>query len=107
MNFNKLLLFKYVFFDITAVTLQSIALNFIPSSVFHMMRGGTIATTFFFSVVSLKMRAERYQTIGSVLTFIGILIVGLSDLIFATSAASNNGSVNEILLSLKRLSVTY
>lgn len=48
----------YMLMDIIAVTVQGIALNFIPASSYQMMRGGSIATTFFFSVVYLKMKAK-------------------------------------------------
>jgi hypothetical protein len=44
--------------DIIAVTVQGIALNFIPASSYQMMRGGSIATTFLFSVAYLKMKAK-------------------------------------------------
>lgn len=76
-------------FDVSALSLQTVALNFINSSVYQMMRGGTIATTFFFSVILLKMKPKRYQIVGSLLTFIGILIVGLSNLIFGAKNENN------------------
>lgn len=68
--------------DLVSSTLQSIALNFVAGSVYQMMRGGTIVTTFFFSVILLKMKALRRQWVGSILTVIGILIIGISNYIY-------------------------
>ena len=68
--------------DLVSSTLQSIALNFVAGSVYQMMRGGTIVTTFFFSVVLLKMKALRRQWVGSILTVIGILIIGISNYVY-------------------------
>ena len=68
--------------DLVSSTLQSIALNFVAGSVYQMMRGGTIVTTFFFSVILLKMKALRRQWVGSILTVIGILIIGISNYVY-------------------------
>ena len=61
--------------DLVASTMQSVALNFVAASVYQMMRGGTIVTTFLFSVLLLRMKALRRQWIGSMLTVVGILIM--------------------------------
>ena len=53
---NKFLLAIPAFCDFVTSTLQYIALNFIPGSVYQMMRGGTIVTTFIFSIVFLKSK---------------------------------------------------
>lgn len=44
------------FIDCLCTTLNLMALNFVPASVYQMLRGGTIATTFLFSVTLLKAR---------------------------------------------------
>ena len=48
-----------------------------------MMRGGTIVTTFVFSILVLKIKAKSYQTAGSVLAFIGVGVVGVSAVAFS------------------------
>lgn len=53
---NKFLLAVPAFCDFVTSTLQYIALNFIPGSVYQMMRGGTIITTFIFSIVFLRAK---------------------------------------------------
>jgi drug/metabolite transporter (DMT)-like permease len=78
MKFNKLRILVTTFSDIIGNTMQLIALNFLSGSVFQITRGGTIATTFFFSIVFLKNKANRHQIIGSILAVIGILTVGIS-----------------------------
>lgn len=84
-EFNKMIIGVRAIIDLVTSTLQSIALNFVEGSVYQMMRGGTVATTFLFSLVFLKMSAQRHQIFGSLLTVVGILIVGASNLLMASS----------------------
>lgn len=69
------------------------ALNFVAGSVYQMMRGGAIVTTFLFSIFFLKMKAQRNQVAGSVLALVGVLIVGASSLLFADSSGDGGDSV--------------
>ena len=84
---NKFLLAIPAFCDFVTSTLQYIALNFIPGSVYQMMRGGTIVTTFIFSIVFLKSKVEKNQILGAALALIGVLIVGTSNMIYASSSS--------------------
>ena len=70
------------FIGLIAAILNSIALNYVAGSVYQMMRGGTIAATFFFSVVALRMKAKNHQFAGSALAIIGLLIVGISNFFY-------------------------
>ena len=72
------------FFDLLTSTMQFIAFNFISASAYQMMKGGSIITTFIFSVTLLKMPILRRQLVGSILAFIGIFIVGLANTIFTS-----------------------
>jgi drug/metabolite transporter (DMT)-like permease len=72
------------FFDLLTSTMQFIAFNFISASAYQMMKGGSIITTFIFSVTFLKMPILRRQLVGSILAFIGIFIVGLANTIFTS-----------------------
>lgn len=76
---NKLLLAIPALCDLVTSTLQYVALNFISGSVYQMMRGGTIATTFMFSVFFLKAKVLRHQLIGSLLALVGVVIVGMAN----------------------------
>lgn len=90
---NKFLLAIPAFCDFVTSTLQYIALNFIPGSVYQMMRGGTIITTFIFSIVFLKAKVQKPQIAGSALAFIGVLVVGTSNMIFSSSSSGASNSV--------------
>jgi drug/metabolite transporter (DMT)-like permease len=93
---NKFLLAIPAACDCLASTLQYIALNFIPGSVYQMMRGGTIVVTFLLSIVFLKVKVQKYQIVGSCLAFIGVFVVGLSNLIYSSSSSSSSSSVMTI-----------
>jgi hypothetical protein len=42
------------FFDLLTSTMQFVAFNFISGSAYQMMKGGSIVTTFIFSITFLK-----------------------------------------------------
>lgn len=88
---NKFLLAIPAMCDFVGSTLLSIALNFVPGSVYQMMAGGTIITTFIYSIFYLKTKVNKIQVFGSVLAFLGISIVGISNMIFSDSD-SGSGS---------------
>lgn len=90
---NKFLLAIPALCDFITSTLQYIALNFIPGSVYQMMRGGTIVTTFLFSIVFLKSKVQKHQILGSALALFGVLIVGTSNMIFSDSSSGSSGAV--------------
>ena len=79
--------------------MQNIALNFISGSAYQMMRGGTIATTFLFTVIYLKQRAKRNQMLGSLVTVIGVLVVGAANLIFGATGSAESNTVRYLLCS--------
>ena len=58
-----------------------------------MMRGGTIVTTFIFSIIMLKMKPKRYQMVGSLMAFVGIGIVGTAAMVFADPEVIDAGPV--------------
>jgi drug/metabolite transporter (DMT)-like permease len=92
-TFNKFLLAIPAISDLVTSTLQYVALNFVAGSVYQMMRGGAIVTTFIFSIVFLKMKAQRNQIFGSLFALIGVFIVGASSLIFSSSSDSGGDTV--------------
>ena len=60
-----------------------------------MTRGGAIATTFIFSTFFLKNKAKKNQIIGSILALLGVIIVGVSNVIYTShSKSSNNVNFN-------------
>ena len=93
-EFNVFLLAIPAISDLVTSTLQYVALNFVTGSVYQMMRGGSIVTTFVFSMIFLKMKAKKNQIAGSALALVGVLIVGASSLAFADSSSSGSDTVN-------------
>jgi drug/metabolite transporter (DMT)-like permease len=79
---NKFLLAIPALTDVTMTVLNYIALNFVSGSIYQMLRGGSVATTLLFSIFLLKIKVTRYQIGGTVLTLIGIAVVGISHYFF-------------------------
>ena len=52
------------------------------------MRGGTIVTTFVFSIIFLKIKVMKNQVFGASLALIGVMIVGISNMIFKDNSGS-------------------
>jgi drug/metabolite transporter (DMT)-like permease len=78
--------------DITANTMQHISLNFISGSVYQMTKGGSIATTLLFSILYLKNRPKRSQIIGCCIAVLGIMVVGVSNVLYSNNP-KGSGSV--------------
>jgi len=93
---NKFLLAVPAFCDFVTSTLQYIALNFISGSVYQMMRGGTIVTTFLFSILFLKSKVKKCQIVGSLLALVGVTIVGVSNMIFTSSGSGSTDKTLQI-----------
>ena len=64
--------------DFVSSTLQFAGLILISSSIYQMMKGGTIILTAVFSVMFLKRKLRSYHYLGILFTVLGITIVGLS-----------------------------
>ena len=95
---NRLWLAVPALSDLITSTLQYVALNFVAGSVYQMLRGGSIVTTFILSIFFLKIKVQRKQIAGSSLALIGVLIVGASSLIFSSSSSSGSDAVLFLLL---------
>lgn len=93
-NINKFLFAIPALCDFFSSILHYIALNFISGSVYLMMRGGTIITTFLFSVIFLKIRIQRHQIVGSSLALLGVVIVGASNMLFSNSSSGSSTPVH-------------
>lgn len=55
------------------------ALNFIPGSVYQILRGGTVLTTFLFTVLLLKTKTQKFQLIGGGVVLFGLSVVGVGN----------------------------
>ncbi len=68
--------------DMAVSCLRYVALNFVSGSVFQMMRGGSIVTTFLFSRWLLNMKVQKYQLFGFGLAVTGLVVVGIASMVF-------------------------
>jgi drug/metabolite transporter (DMT)-like permease len=93
LNMNKLWLFVPAFFDLLTSGMQYIAFNFISASAYQIFKGGTIITTFLFSITFLKQPITKKQIFGSLFALFGIIIVGLANIIFSTSSSHSDNTV--------------
>ena len=76
------------FLDVVANLGFYIALNFITASVYQMLRGGILIATYFMSNYFLNTKFTKYRSAGCIIIFIGLLIIGVINLIYATGTAS-------------------
>jgi drug/metabolite transporter (DMT)-like permease len=58
-----------------------------------MLRGGVIVVTALFSVIFLKNKLDKSQYLGCGLSIAGIIIVGLSAVLYPRNGGENNSSV--------------
>jgi drug/metabolite transporter (DMT)-like permease len=96
-EFNKFWLAIPAISDFITSTLQYVALNFISGSVYQMMRGGSIVTTLIFSVIFLKSKVMKNQLAGAGLVLIGVMVVGLSNMVFKDQSGDGASAVIFIL----------
>lgn len=82
--------------DCATSMLHYFALNFIAGSIYQILRGGSILTTFLFSVTFLKAKVLRNRIAGSVIAVFGVLIVGASNFYFNSSSSTNSDTVQMI-----------
>lgn len=64
-----------------------------------MMRGGSIVTTLIFSVIFLKSKVMKNQLAGAGLVLIGVMVVGLSNMVFKDQSGDGASAVILILCS--------
>lgn len=62
-----------------------------------MMRGGSIVTTLIFSIIFLKAKVMKNQIMGAGLVLIGVMIVGLSNMVFKDSSSDGASAVFLVL----------
>jgi drug/metabolite transporter (DMT)-like permease len=84
--------------DFLTSTMQKIALNFLPGSVWQMLRGGVIVTTAIFSRFFLQMRPRKNHYFGCAFAILGIIIVGISNVAFAEKSSSSESDTVNIFI---------
>jgi drug/metabolite transporter (DMT)-like permease len=66
------------------------ALNFMAGSVYQMLRGGTVLTTYLFTIVILKVRPKKHKIVGCIIVLFGLTTVGAVNFIMGDQGESNS-----------------
>jgi len=80
--YNPLIFWPAALCDMTATSIQYIALTLTYASSFQMLRGAVIIFTGLLSTLVLRRRLQMYRWIGIIFVIIGLCIVGLCDILF-------------------------
>jgi drug/metabolite transporter (DMT)-like permease len=67
--------------DISTAFCYYIALNFVTGSIYQMLRGGTVLTTYFFTLTVLKITPKRQKIVGCLGVLLGMIVVGIVNLL--------------------------
>lgn len=95
-NFSPLIFLPPALCDMTATSVQYLALTLTYASSFQMLRGAVIIFTGLFSRVFLRRRFQWFKWLGIMLVIVGLAIVGVCDMIYVKP--SGGGGKNETLL---------
>lgn len=101
-------IFSFIFavpacLDLFGTTIAAVALLFIPSSVWQLLRGSLIVFVGILSVIFLKRRLKPYNWAGMGIVIAGLTLVGTSVLIKPskqTSGQANESSSGEMVLGV-------
>lgn len=95
-DFNPLIFLPPAMCDLIGTSLMYIGLNLTFASSFQMLRGAVIIFTGLLSVAFLGRRLRGYEWLGILLVMCGLVVVGLSDILFPSKQASSKG-INGII----------
>ncbi|XP_003378025.1 hypothetical protein Tsp_02190 [Trichinella spiralis] len=86
-KFNFLIFLPATLCDMTATSIMYIGLTMTNASSFQMLRGATVIFTGIFSVAFLGMTLAVFKWIGMFLVLCGLIVVGVSDMMFSSTSA--------------------
>jgi len=92
--YNPLIFWPAALCDMTATSIQYIALTLTYASSFQMLRGAVIVFTGILSTFVLRRRLESYRWIGIIFVIIGLSIVGVCDIVFKPSVDPSPNSTS-------------
>uniref|UniRef100_L7M0A8 Solute carrier family 35 member F6 n=1 Tax=Rhipicephalus pulchellus TaxID=72859 RepID=L7M0A8_RHIPC len=87
-DFNPLIFLPPAMCDLVGTSIMYIGLNLTYASSFQMLRGAVIIFTGLLSVAFLGRRLRSYEWIGILAVMCGLVVVGLSDILFPDSHAT-------------------
>lgn len=103
-DINPLLLAIPASFDIIGSSLMNVALTLIPASIYQMLRGMIIIVTSAFSIIFLKRKLYRHHWTSVGVIFVGVLLVGLSAVLFPKKNAGPAGKIDPLGIFLLLIS---
>jgi drug/metabolite transporter (DMT)-like permease len=77
-------------FDLFATAFSCIGIQFIPASVWQMLKGSALLFTGLFSVIVLKRKLYGFHCMGLLFCFTGVTVVGLAS-VLGSSAPDSSG----------------
>lgn len=96
-TFNPLIFWVASIFDMLSTCLSYFALNLTTASSFQMLRGSVMVFTALFSILFLGKRLKLMQWLGILTVVSGLVVVGVSDLLFDKSPEGNHSSGEKVL----------
>merc|ERR1719322_1087692 len=82
-SYNPFIFLPPALCDLTATSIQYIGLTFTYASSFQMLRGAVILFTGILSKLVLRKRQEWYRWAGMVFVIVGLVTVGLTDVLYS------------------------
>ncbi|XP_003744054.1 solute carrier family 35 member F6 [Galendromus occidentalis] len=94
-DFNPFIFYLPALCDMVGTSMMYIGLTLTYASSFQMLRGAVIIFTGIFSMVFLKAKLHRFKWLGIVLVLVGLIVVGVSDILHADADAKALGGNTE------------
>lgn len=98
----KMLLVVPACFDLLGSLLLKIGLNFMPGSVFQMMRAGSIVTTALFSYLLVGKTLKHNQVVGCSLALVGVFIIGAANMLLGVDTAKASSGTVSLIQNFRR-----
>ncbi|VDM39435.1 unnamed protein product [Toxocara canis] len=107
-RFNWLLFAAPAICDVVATSVQYIGLVLTSAASYQMLRGAVIIFTGLMSIVFLRMRLEAYRWAGMITVVVGLVIVGVADVVFTeetTTSTTTDIIIGDVLVIVAQVVV--
>ncbi|KHN85757.1 Solute carrier family 35 member F6 [Toxocara canis] len=98
-RFNWLLFAAPAICDVVATSVQYIGLVLTSAASYQMLRGAVIIFTGLMSIVFLRMRLEAYRWAGMITVVVGLVIVGVADVVFTEETTTS--TTTDIIIGIR------
>ncbi|CAD5123218.1 DgyrCDS11579 [Dimorphilus gyrociliatus] len=96
-RFNPFIFYPPALCDMCATSIMYVGLNLTFASSFQMLRGSVMIFTALLSVAFLGRKIRSFMWFGMVVVLVGLVLVGLSDVVFRKSSSERSSDVNGII----------